>query len=385
MRAVTVSIVHSDSRSAGREVAAELLAELGRSPEAVLLFVSSRLDPREVLAGLTSRLPTEVMIAGCSSFAEINSEEGLSLSVTAMGFAGIECKTFKVSSLLPDSREAGRILAAQVKAFAPSLLITFPDGIVGNSAEYVRGLQDVLGLTFPIIGGVAAEHLCFERTHEICDGEVLSGGAVALAIRGTTALATAAKSGFQPIGAARTVTKTQGPSCILEIDGQPALRLYRDFLGDAAPSPQMIGLEFPLLLVCDPAGNHMESDEQINVVRVVRSLDEEKGALVLGGEIAVGTKIRLTHALKADLLSGAVEAVESARQRVPSPDVAFIFGCAGRKLLLGPHYQEEIQRAFAAIGQTVPKIGFYTYGELSPVHGVTTYHDETFSIALLRA
>ena len=60
-----------------------MLSELGSVPEQVLLFVSSRLDPTEVLAGFTSRLPANVQIAGCSSFAEINSEEGLDQSVTA--------------------------------------------------------------------------------------------------------------------------------------------------------------------------------------------------------------------------------------------------------------------------------------------------------------
>ena len=167
MRAATVSIVHSDATAAGREAADDLLAELGCAPQSVLLFVSSQLDPSRVLAGFTSRLPADVAIAGCSSFAEINSEEGLTSSVTAMGLAGARCASFKVDSLLPDSRRAGRALAEQAKAFEPSLLITFPDGILGNPADYVRGLQDVLGATFPIVGGVAAEHLSFERTHKL--------------------------------------------------------------------------------------------------------------------------------------------------------------------------------------------------------------------------
>lgn len=384
MRAATVSIVHSDAMAAGREAADDLLAELGCAPQSVLLFVSSQLDPSRVLAGFTSRLPADVAIAGCSSFAEINSEEGLTSSVTAMGLAGARCASFKVDSLLPDSRKAGRALAEQAKAFEPSLLITFPDGILGNPADYVRGLQDVLGATFPIVGGVAAEHLSFERTHELWNREVITGGAVALAIRGTQAIVTAAKSGFQPVGALRTVTKVEGKNLILELDGEPALRIYKDFLGHAFREQHMIGIEFPLLCVLDVGGNYLDSDDRVNVVRVVRKLDEEKGGLLLSSEISAGMKIRLTCSTQDDLLLAAAQATEEARQKMRSPDVAMIFGCAGRKLVLGSRYQEEIRRAFAAIDPRTPKVGFYTYGELSPVRGVTVCHDETFTVVLLK-
>lgn len=385
MRAATVSIVHADSLIAGREVADDLLLELGGAPRSVLLFVSSQHDPRQVVAGLTSRLPANVTIVGCSSFAEINSEGGLTSSVTAMGLQGLECASFKVDSLLPDSRRAGRLLAEQVRTFDPSLLITFPDGMQGNPAEYVRGLQDVLGATFPIVGGVASEHLAFECTHEICDREVIAGGAVALAVRGTSAVATAAKSGFQPVGTLRTVTRVQGTNLILELDGEPALKIYKDFLGHAFKNEQTIGIEFPLLVVLDLEGNYLDSDERVNVVRVVRKLDEENGGLLLSSEIAVGMKVRLTCSTSDDLLRAAAHATEEACRKMPSPDVAFLFGCAGRKLIFGSRYQEEILRAFAVIDASVPKVGFYTYGELSPVRDVTICHDETFTVVLLKS
>lgn len=385
MRAFSASIVDPDPASAGRTVAAELLDELGGPPELVLAFVSSRLDPAKALEGLVSRLPASVKIAGCSSFAEINSEEALEGSVTAMGFRDIDCEVLKVDNMGTDSRDAGRRMGLQAQAAGAKLLITFSDGIQGIAADYLRGLQDVLGATFPIVGGVAAEHLTFQATHELWNRQVLVGGAVAVAIRNDFAVATAARSGFQPVGAPRTITAVQGKNLILSLDGQPALKIYKDFLGDSPPNAQMVGIEFPLMIVVELAGDYMLSDEQSNVVRVVRALDEEHGGLVLGGEVSVGMRVRLTRALKDDLLRGSVNATTEAMHKVPSPDVALIFGCAGRKLILGPAYQEEMRRAFAAMPAGIPKIGFYTYGELSPVRDVCTYHDETFTIALLKS
>lgn len=382
MRAATVSILNSSSMIAGQEVAEGLSLELGGPPRCIIVFISSRHDPQQVLAGLTRRLPQDTVIVGCSSFAEINSEEAVAGSVTAMGMSGIECAAFKVDNVLTDSRNAGRDIARQAQAFDPSVIITFPDGIAGNAAEYVRGMQDVLGATFPIVGGVAAEHLAFERTHEIYGRTVISGGAVALALRGRMTIATAAKSGFQPVGMVRTVTRVEGKNLILEFDHEPALRIYKEFLGHAFGDQQMIGIEFPLLCVPNIGGDYMNSDDQINVVRVVRKLDEERGGLLLSSEIEVGAKIRLTCSTKDDLLDAAVLATEEALRRVPSPELAFIFGCAGRKLNLGARYQEEIRRAFQLLDVHLPKVGFYTYGELSPVRDVTVCHDETFTVAL---
>ena len=54
-----------------------------------------------------------------------------------------------------------------------------------------------------------------------------------------------------------------------QLDDQPALRIYKDFLGHAFREQHMIGVEFPLLVVLDVGGNYLDSDERVNVVRVV--------------------------------------------------------------------------------------------------------------------
>ncbi|MBK9264896.1 MAG: FIST C-terminal domain-containing protein [Polyangiaceae bacterium] len=383
MRVATVSIVHPSSTIAGKEVAEGLILELGAAPRCILLFVSSRHDPRSVMDGLGRRLPDDTIVVGCSSFGEINAEEALTGSVTAMGFTDIDCAAYKVDHMLPDGRAAGRELAKRAKAFEPNILITFADGIMGSPADLVRGMQDVLGTKFPIVGGVAAEHLAFERTYEIHGREVLSGGAVALALRGNMTIATAAKSGFQPVGNVRTVTRVEGKNLILELDGVPALRIYKEFLGQTVRDQQMVGIEFPLLCVPSLDGDYMDSDDRTNVVRVVRKLDEERGGLLLSSEIAVGSKVRLTCSTKDDLLEAAGMAVNEALEKVPKPDVALIFGCACRKLILGSRYQEEIRRAFRSLDAAIPKVGFYTYGELSPVRDTTVCHDATFTVVLL--
>ena len=74
-----------------------------------------------------------------------------------------------------------------------------------------------------------------------------------------------------------------------------------------------------------------------------------------------------------------------ALESMPDPDVALIFSCMSRKSVLGPRFAEECQASFARLPAGLPKCGFYTFGELSPVQGVTMHHESTYTIVLLKA
>ncbi|MCC6557740.1 MAG: FIST C-terminal domain-containing protein [Polyangiaceae bacterium] len=386
IRAATVSIVHDDARTAGRQAAQELVLELGGPPDAVVLFASARYAQAEVLAGLSGELPASTRIVGCSSYAEINAEEALTGSVTAMGLAlqGIDCEAFKVGGGA-ESFAAGRELGAQVKAFGASLLLLFPDGLKMNGTRFLLGLQDVLGQGFPIIGGMAADLGDFSCTYEYFGRELITGGAVALALRGPVELVTAARAGWSPVGARRTCTRVEGGKAILELDGKPALSLYKEYLGERADEMPAIGIEFPLGVVGGVQGTQrLPEDEGVLLVRAVIGVDEGRKALLCVGDIPAGAEVSMTRAGKEDLIEAADAAASIACAAMPRPSVAFFFDCMGRKLVLGARYKEELRNAVALLGD-IPKVGFYTYGELSPVQGVTMYHDETFTLALLRA
>lgn len=373
--------MHPDGRTAGRQAAAELLLALGSAPDLVLVFISSQLDVPAVLSGLWSRLPDSTKLAGCSSFAEFDQSEALSGSVSLMGMCGVEAEVFKSDHLGDASGEVGHLLGQQAKAFGASLLFAFPDGMTGRHSRFLQGLQRALGAQFPIVGGVAAEHLAFVRTYEICQKEALSGGAVIVALRGKVHVATGARAGFRAVGLPRICTRTRGENLILELDGVPASQIYKDFLGDNPPAEAMMGIEFPLMVECEPGG---ESQTSQSVIRVVRRMDEASSGLLLGGDIAEGSTVRMTRASRDGLLQGTLDAVTEAKKSLPNPDAVFLFGCAGRKLILGASHPEEMRIVRQELGDEVPKIGFYTYGELSPVNGRTMYHDETFTLALLK-
>ena len=385
IEAKTVSIQHDDGREAGALAWGELSDVLGKAPDFVLLFVAGHLDAREVMEGFGRDLPARTRVVGCSTFAEIGEEGGLTRSVTAMGLClggGVEAEGFLVEDLAGREQEAGRGLAEQAKAFGPKLLVLLADGLV-NTDRLVQGMQDVLGRTFPIVGGMAIDDGRFERAYEILDRRVISGGAVALGLRGPVELVAGAKSGWVPIGATHTCTRVENGNVVLEIDGRPALDLYLEYLGPRAGEMPSVSADFPIGIVGGLEGVRRAEGEAIALLRSVKGVDEARRALVFGGDIPEGAKIRMTRATRDDVIRGANEVGAKLVSSIPNPSLALFFDCGGRKMVLGPRYREELRETFARL-PGVPKVGFYCAGEFSPVDGVTMHHDETFTMALIR-
>lgn len=387
LKAATTSVVHDDAFTAGKDAIAELLDELGRAPSLVLLFVSSKHDIARVLDGVYDRLPDGTPLVGCSSYAEIDADEALTASVTAMGLAldGIAVRTFAIEGRGADSLAAGRAAGEAVRDLEPALVITFPDVLELNATSFLLGLQEALGKAVPIVGGASADDGAFRETYQIHGRRVLSGGAVGVALKGPIKLATAAKSGYTPVGATHTPTRVENGNVVLEIDGRPALDLYRDYLGERAAEMPAVSIEFPIGVVGGIVGTQRQTDDSLLLVRGVYRVDEPRGALILGGELPEGAEVRVTRATKNDVVKGAEEATNRALEAMPEPDLALIFSCMSRKTVLGPRFKDECRASFARLPAGLPKAGFYTFGELSPVQGVTMHHESTYTIVLVKA
>lgn len=387
LKAYTASIFHEDARIAGRDLALELLDELGDKPDLVLMFASARYDLQAVVTGFHAACGNDVRVAGCSSYAEIDQTGGKTESVTAMGIkfgGGVSATTLSAKIENKDSRALGQRLGQEAKQLGATLLMVFPDGMTVNGTQFLLGLQDTLGSSFPIIGGVAADLGQFKETWQIHDRQVFQGGATIVAFSGAITLSTAAKSGWIPVGSTLRANRVENGNVCLEINGRPALDLYEEYLGPRAAEMPGVSVEFPIGLVGGVPSTQRLSDDSILLLRAIKGVDRERRAIVFGGDLPEGAEIRMTTATKTDVIAGADEAGTRVANQLPQASIALVFDCMARKVVLGPRYREELTRTFEKLGD-IPRIGFYTYGELSPVQGVTMHHDETFTIALLKA
>jgi len=241
-------------REAGIQAAKDAAEKAGGKPDVFIVLSSIAMRHPEVIAGIESAFPG-VPLVGCSTAGEITSAGSSKESVVAMALRSDQMQ-FTVGIGKPvkgNEREAGKALANDIKSKAPgevTSMIIFSDVLGANGTEISRGVLDVFGENFLMVGGAAGDDLNFKDTHEYYNGKVMSGYTVGVGLSGNYKKAFGAKHGWESVGATKTVTKAEGTT-VHEIDGKPAFETYKEYLGDKAEDIKkgilnQIALTYPL-------------------------------------------------------------------------------------------------------------------------------------------
>ena len=88
------------------------------------------------------------------------------------------------------------------------------------------------------------------------------------------------KGGWDTFGPEREVTKSSD-NVLYELDGKPALEVYKRYLGDRASGLPATALLFPLSL----------RDRDESVVRTILTVDEEDGSMTFAGDIPCNSHV----------------------------------------------------------------------------------------------
>ncbi len=296
-----------------------------------------------------------------------------------------------------DSAAVGARLAALLPAAGLRHVLVFSDGLRVNGSALVRGLADSLhGVA--ITGGLAADDDRFEATLVSLGvggpGVAAPGGVAAVGFYGDALrVGTGTLGGWDMFGPDRLVTRSED-NVLYELDGEPALALYKRYLGPFAEQLPASALLFPLSLrttrdaSCGDAG----------VVRTILGVDEAAGSMTFAGDIPQGTYARLMKANMDRLIDGATGAAQSAAASGPEPlaandasgDVsaarfALLVSCVGRRWVLKHRVEEELEGAQEVLGPRTTLAGFYSYGEISSAtpHARCELHNQTMTITTL--
>src|SRR5262249_54912180 len=120
------------------------------------------------------------------------------------------------------------------------------------------------------------------------------------------------KGGWDIFGPERVVTRSTD-NVLHEIDGRPALALYREYLGERAAGLPGTALLFPLAL-------RPGRDDDKSLVRTVLSIDDAAQSMTFAGDIPQGSLVRLMRANFDRLIDGASEAARLTAARSQSDD-----------------------------------------------------------------
>lgn len=116
-------------------------------------------NKQAVVNALSELFPKE-KIYGCSSYGPLTTQgfaKEDAVGVLAIGGEGVKVVAVKADNASSDYRKAGSSLARALGKPEPkeSLLLLFGNCHVPSNDKVVKGVQEVLGKTFPVVGGSA--------------------------------------------------------------------------------------------------------------------------------------------------------------------------------------------------------------------------------------
>ena len=275
--------------------------------------------------------------------------------------------------------EAGKNIALALAAPDLKGVFVLADGLATNGSELAKGLASGLPAGLPVSGGLAADGDRFGQTWVIADRAPLAERVVAVGFYGDgVGMACNYRGGWDVFGPEREVTRAAG-NVLYTLDDQPALALYRKYLGERSGELPAAGLLFPLAI-----RNELEADGL--TVRTILAIDEVQQSITFAGDIPQGGFVRMMHANRDRLIDGATGAADGVAPVGDSGGVTLCLAisCIGRRLVLGQRCEEELEAVLDTLPASCRMIGYYSYGELSPLSsGRCDLHNQTMTLTLL--
>jgi hypothetical protein len=345
----------------------------------VMLFGSpSLLDADGPIVELLHDYPNSLAI-GCSTAGEILGtqvfDESVSAAVVRFDHTDMRMASAAVQSA-DDSFAAGQQIARQLNDARLRSIFVLSDGLQVNGSELVRGLNSQVSSSVVVTGGLAGDGDRFRRTWVLHGGRPQAGFVTAVGLYGDyIRIGHGSKGGWDRFGPERRVTKSKG-NVLYELDGRPALQLYKEYLGERAAGLPATGLLFPLALRAN------ESDSK-SLVRTILAVNERDQSLTFAGDIQEGTLAQLMKANFDRLVQGASEAATSTKLSANggSNTLAVAISCVGRRLVLGERIEEETEATLDVLPPGTQQVGFYSYGEISPyAAGTCDLHNQTMTL-----
>ena len=355
-------------------------AGAGLDPHLLFLFSSRELlESTQLPRAIRDEFPSGI-VAGCSTAGEIagNRVFDESAVVTAVHLEKSRARAEVMDLKSPEESESvGRALSQALLEDDLRHVIVLSEGLNVNGSALVRGVRQVLPAGVNASGGLSADGDRFGTTCVLYDGRTLHNAVIAIGLYGQSLeVGCASLGGWDPFGPERIITRSRG-NVLYEMDGKPALDIYKSYLGTFASDLPASALRFPLAV--------RAPGEMGCLVRTVLQVDEAERSMIFAGDLPQGSIARLMKGNHDRLIEGAAQAARRARGSGDA-ELALLFSCVGRRLLLHERVCEEVESVQGVLGSGTVLAGFYSYGEIAPAgeDGLSELHNQSMTITTLR-
>jgi len=337
---------------------------------------------KEVYVQLKRRYPN-AYIVGCTSSGNIQDDcvSSVPMVASAISFKSSMSKVaISVQDFTKDDDQnqiSHKLIDALPKNNLQHVYI-LSDGLNMNGSSLAKGANDALDHKVAITGGLAGDDESFEETWVIADDVAKQNRVVAVGFYGESlSIKSGCFGGWNEFGVERRITKSVG-NVVYEVDGQPALDLYKKYLGEHAKDLPGSGLRFPFSVRVN------EKDKALT--RSVLAVNEEEQSLSFAGDVPEGSLARLMKTDIDGLIEGAEIAAKNAKGIHQNSALGLVVSCVGRRLVLNQLVDDEIEGISDILGKQVSLVGFYSYGELAPFSNEIMscqLHNQTLTLTVI--
>lgn len=348
----------------------------------VLVFANRlMLEDDAILDDIVSEFPYRHIVYA-STAGEIIDVDVFENSVTVLAIefekSSFVVKTDNIFNHNKNTNELGIALAKQMPTEGLKHLFVLSEGSFVSGTSLIKGLEQDTPPAVSITGALCGDDLRYEKTLASYNEKPKEGEIVLIGFYGESLEITfASYGGWQAFGPERTITRSEG-STLYEIDGKPALELYKKYLGDKAGEFAKSALLYPL--------NVKAPGKTQAVVRAVVTPDAEHNSMIFADAVPQDSLVQLIMVSPDDIANGAQTASALAMQdRATTPQLALVISCIGRKVVMNQRVEEEIELVNEIVGSQAAIAGFYSYGEIAPFHGTQgcELHNQTMTITLI--
>ena len=392
-------VVKSSNIVDGKESALKMIDDINgkielRKYSMGILFCAASLDSSELLQ--TLRDESSIMILGCSSSGEICNDGYLDDSAVLMVLTDDENRFH--SGVIQDIKEKTKEQLDEIinKEYEnakllfnedPSIMLTFPNFDSIETIKYIFNIVNTNYPDLPMFGG--ASSIDFndnsQEFTEFYDGKVYKGSMPFVFINTEEKPITTYENISEYTKYENMKYKSMVgviTSCedgvIKEIDNAPAYEFIKNSI-DVEFEQSELFILYPLLIM----------EKQFSYTRVILDMNIEKGYLHIAGSVTEGSKVSV-QILSYDFVERSSKmAMKNITNKSKNKNFkhAISVSCACRKLINIFDKKREAEVIKEHIHKDVNLIGFYSFGEISPIEDsegnvYNFYNNETISICL---
>jgi len=223
-----------------------------RGPLVMVFGNRYMLEDASIYKQVSALFPDGHIVFGSTSGEIINEavqERTIVLTAIAFEKSSFIVRTKNVKDFENNDFDLGQALMKEFPKDDLKYFFLVSEGSTVNDSALIKGFENGKSKNIGLSGGLCGDDDRFEKTLASYNQNPKEGEVVAIAFYGDTLEITSANfGGWTSFGPERIITKSDN-NILYELDGKPALDLYKRYLGDKAKELPKSALLYPLSVV----------------------------------------------------------------------------------------------------------------------------------------